>query len=433
MQRIKRLTNSIRNRKKLVLIFIILTLGLLAILKIFFSGKQTIKYQTAKVRRGTIVASLTATGSVLSTGLFEISTQASGVVKDVFIKDGDEVVAGQKIAEIDLDQQGKLRNSQAWANYLSAKNTLDSANATLYALRSAKDTAWKKFYDLATSSDYQNSDGTPREDKRNSSAEFQSAQADWLAAEAKFKNQESVIQQTQESANTAWLSYQLSSPIITAPVSGKINLAISKGMVINNNQSSSVNNQNLQRIAIVKSQEFPLLSFNLTEVDIAKVKIGQKASITFDSIPGKSFAGKIVSVDRLGNVTSGVTNYPVIIRLDTNPDEILPNMTANATIILETKKNVLIVPTSAIQTRGDASFVRVIKKRKVQQVPVTIGISQDTDTEIISGVQEGDKVITGFVQETQGGNQNTRSVFSAGFGGGFLRPGGSGSRGNPQR
>src|SRR3990167_3773402 len=199
----------ITGRKKLaaILILIIVILGFGLWRFLCDKGKQP-QYQTANVEKGTIVSSVSASGQVISSSLVNITSSATGIVKDVFVTDGEQVASGQKILEVTLDQAGQAKNAQAYSSYLSAKNSLDSANANAYSLRSAKDTAWKKFYDLATSSQYQNSDETPREDMRNSSAEFQSAEADWLAAEAKYKNQQAVIDQTKAAQNGAWLSYQ---------------------------------------------------------------------------------------------------------------------------------------------------------------------------------------------------------------------------------
>ena len=352
----------IAGRKKLaaILIIILIILGLGAWR--FLGGKgQQPQYQTANVERGTIVSSVSASGQVISSNLVNITSSATGIVKNVFVTDGEQVVSGQKILEVTLDQAGQAKNAQAYSSYLSGKNSLDSANANAYSLRSAKDTAWKKFYDLATSSQYQNSDETPREDMRNSSAEFQSDQADWLAAEAKYKNQTAVISQAQQAASSAWLSYQQSSPTVTSPMSGTVdNITYVPGLILNQ-QASTTNNAN-QRVAVVKNESTPIISVNLSEIDVPKAKVDQKATVTFDSIADKTFTGKVISVDRIGATTSGVTSYPAIIQIDTSNEEILPNMAATANIIIETKDNVLSVPVSAIQNTTGQTTVNILKK-----------------------------------------------------------------------
>src|SRR3972149_9491821 len=210
MEKLKQLISAtFKKHRKIVFVAIIL-----AILGFWgwrtFISPRALKpqYQTAQVERGTVISSVSASGLILSSNVMNVTTEATGVVKQVFISDGNRVIKGDKIAEIELDSAGQQQNASAWSSYLSANNSVDSANVTTYTLRSAKDTTWKKFYDLAANSTYQNTDGTPKDDIRNSSAEFQSLQADWLAAESKYKNQQGMISQSQAALNNAWLSYQ---------------------------------------------------------------------------------------------------------------------------------------------------------------------------------------------------------------------------------
>lgn len=399
----------------LILIIVILGFGLWRFLG--DKGQQP-QYQTAQVERGTIVSSVSASGQVISSNLVNITSSSTGIVKDVFVTDGEKITSGQKILEITLDQAGQAKNAQAYSSYLQAKTNLDAANANAYSLRSKKDTAWKKFYDLATNTQYQNSDETPREDMRNSSAEFQSDQADWLAAEAKYKNQTAVISQAQQAASSAWLSYEQSSPIVTSPMSGTIdNITYVPGMILAQ-QTSTTNNAN-QRVAVVKNESTPIISVNLSEIDVPKVKVNQKATVTFDSITDKTFTGKVISVDRIGVTTSGVTSYPAVIQIDTDNQEILPNMAATANVIIETKDNVLSVPASAIQNTTGQTTVNILKNGQPQEVSVVTGISSSAQTEIVSGLSEGETVVVQTTtQQGQGSNQGTSPFSTFGGGGG---------------
>lgn len=417
---------KLSSAKKILAVAIIIVVVWFAYSQIFKTGNQP-KFQTARVEKGTIISSVTASGNVLTANLVNITTNATGIVKKVYVRDGDEVVKDQTIAEVTLDREGEQKNASFWSSYLTAKNSLDSANAAFYSLRSAKDTAWKKFYDLAVGSAYQNSDGSPKDDTRNSSAEFQSLQGDWLAAEAKSKNQEAVIDQTKASLNSSWLSYQSSSPTITSPVDGIIsNVGLVEGMVLSPQSTSSTNTTaSSQRVAVIQNDAKPIVSVTLTEIDAPKVKIGQKATITLDSLPNKTFTGKVATVDRIGGTANNVVSYPSIIRLDIASSDILPNMSVNADIILETKSEVLLVPSAAVQTQDGEASVRVLRNNHVESIPVEVGISSDTQTEIISGLSLGDEVITG--QATTQTRQSGNSVFTGGVaGGGAFRPGGFG-------
>jgi len=372
--------------------------------------KQETQTQTAQVEKGTIISSVSASGNILTTNVSMIMTTATGVVTKVYVTDGDHVTSGQKLAEVSLDTDGAQKYAAAWSSYLSSKNALDSSQTTLYSLRSGKDTAWKKYIDLATSATYQNSDGSARDDIRSSSAEFQSTEADWLAAEGKYKNQEAVIGQSRAALQSSWLSYRTNAPTITAPMSGTVtNVGLVEGMVLST-QDNGV------RAAVISREGNPLVSVNLSEIDVLAVKIGQKATVTVDSIPDKTFTGNVASVDRLGTVASGVTNYPAIVKLDTASDQLLPNMAATANIIVETKSDVLLVPSGAVQGQGNETYVIVLKDNREQNTPVTVGISSDTQTEITSGLSEGDEVVTGTVSAGTQSRTSGTSPFG-GFGG----------------
>ena len=94
------------------------------------------------------------------------------------------------------------------------------------------------------------------------------------------------------------------------------------------------------------------------------MKAGDKTTLTFDAFTDKTFTGEVVSVDTIGSQTSGVTTYPAVIKLDTAVEGLLPNMSAAANIITATKDNVLLVPSTAIQTQNGAPYVRIMKTNR---------------------------------------------------------------------
>ena len=408
---------------KQTLIVKILVIGAIA-LGLFFGGKTlfgkkkaTTQYQTGTVTKDTLIVSLSESGVVSTANNAIISTQATGVVSKLYVKDGDEVKSGDKIAEIDLDMEGKQTAAQALSSYQSAKNTLDSAQANMYSLQSTMFSNWDTFMTIAQNGTYQNEDGTPNNINR-SLPEFHIANDNWLAAEAKYKIQQNVVNQSQTALNSAWLSYQKASPTVYAPISGIVSgLSLQVGSVISSNSTSTTNNtQSSTKIANVKTQAPPSITVNISEIDITKVKIGNKVSITLDAFPDKTFTGKVISIDTNGTTTSGVTTYPTVILLDTDSTEILPNMAASANIITATRTDVLIVPSSAVTTQNSATVVQVMKNGKPQYAQVVTGISSDTQTEIVSGVKEGDTVVTGTISTATTTSTQTSSVFSS-FGG----------------
>jgi len=380
MKKIISFWKKLKKGQKIAVVVVLVGVLLFLSWRILGKKSQQPQYQTAKVEKGTIVWTVSASGSVVSANIFEVTTQATGMVKKVYVEDGEKVKAGQKIMEIELDLAGKQKNASAWSAYLSAKNNLESAKATLWSLNSAMWQANQKFINDAVERELPENDPT-----------YIQENSDWLAAEAKYKNQQAVVSQAEVAVNNAWLSYQLTSPIITAPVSGTISgLNFVPGMVIGSSSTGTS-----QRVAVIRTEGTPIASFNLSELDVPVVKPGQKATIKLDSLPDKTFTGKVVSVDRLGTTSNSVTNYPVIVQFDTSSEEVLPNMAASVNIIIEAKDNVLLVPSSAIQKQNGQNIVTVLENGKERQKQVEVGISSDTQTEIISGLSEGEVVITG--------------------------------------
>jgi multidrug efflux pump subunit AcrA (membrane-fusion protein) len=410
MKKIKSLFQWIfKSRVRILVTIIILIAAGYLVWKNFFNKTSTPQYQTAQVEKGTIISTVSASGAAISANIMPVTTGSGGLITNVYVKDGDKVTKGQKIAEVMQDSNSAQQSSQAYNSYLSAKNSLFSANNNFYSLDSQMWAANQKFQNDAVTRGLATTDPTYIQENDN-----------WLAAEAAQINQGKIVAQAQASVNNAWISYQASSPIITAPISGVIdNISISEGMNLASVTSSSTGTSGSTKVAVVRVNGNPLVTMNVSEIDISKVKIGQKATITFDSLSGKTYTGKVVSVDKVGTVTSGVTSYPVTIKLDTDSSEILPNMSSSADIIIATKDSVLMVPSAAVQTQNGQDVVRVLKGSQVQNINVVIGLISDTQTEIVSGLSEGQTVITGSVAAaaTQGGS----SIFSRSFGGSSAR------------
>lgn len=178
--------------------------------------------------------------------------------------------------------------------------------------------------------------------------------------------------------------------------------------------SSSTNTSvSATKIASIKTKAPPTITINLTEIDIPKISVGNKATVTFDALVDKTFTGKVISIDTTGTVSSGVTTYPTVIRLDTDPGTILGNMAASVNIIVQTKQNVLLVPNASIQTQNGMSTVRVMKNNVVSEKPIEVGLASDSQTEILSGISEGDAVVTSVIQTTTGTSNQGQSIFSS--------------------
>lgn len=391
--------------KKIIFFAILGILLWFGIPRLVTSGNNQPRYQTALAEIGTLVSSVTVSGTVASTNNVSVTTQASGIVENIYVKDGDFIEIGKPIAKLKLDQSSQQKQVSAWSSYLSAQNSLNTARAKMNSLQSALFKANQTFINdkgISNPNDAQKAD--PKYIQEN---------ADWLQAEADYKNQSGVISQTQSSLSSAWLSYQQTSDTITAPISGTVSdLTLNVGGVITSTGETSgstgtngTNASSSNKVATIKTEGKPSINVNLTEIDVSKVKVGNKATITLDAFAGKTFTGKVISIDTAGSVSSGVTTYPTRIEIDTDFQNFYPNMSATASIITNTKDNILLVPMSSVQIQGDQSNVRVLRNGVVQTLEVETGESSDTEIEIVSGLKEGDEVITGTLGNSASFNQ----------------------------
>lgn len=172
-----------------------------------------------------------------------------------------------------------------------------------------------------------------------------------------------------------------------------------------------------------------LATVSLNEVDIAKIKLGQKATMTFDAIDGLSITGVVSEIDSIGTVSQGVVTYNVKISLDINDDRIKPGMSVSATIITNTAQDVIVVPSSAVKSKGGISYVEIFNSPLVDnsassssgslsaipptQTEVVIGLIGDTTTEITSGLKEGDIIVTKTITTTTTTKSTTPSILNA--------------------
>jgi HlyD family secretion protein len=164
---------------------------------------------------------------------------------------------------------------------------------------------------------------------------------------------------------------------------------------------------------IITSQQVATISLN--EVDIAKIQLGQKATLTFDAVADLKITGKVAQIDSIGTVSQGVVNYNVKISFDTTDERIKPGMSVSAAIITNIKQDVLIAPNSAVKNQNGSAYVEMFDNAlpaplagvqgspsatPPRQQDVTVGISNDTSTEIISGIKEGDEIVTKTILPT---------------------------------
>lgn len=407
----------------------------------------TVTFETTKVEKGTLITSVSGSGTITSGNNTSINTKVSGVVETVYVSNGDIVAKGQKIAEITLDDYAKERQAAAWVKYLEAKEAVLSAQKD----RSSADLAmWEdreKILEAEEDVEYMNNhkDRNPTTKEAYTIGEetiivktLEEARLSYAANEAKFVNAGADIAKAQANVTSALREYQENSSTIVAPVAGTISdMTLAPGFVVTASSTTSntsgatiVSTQSVGKISDTKSQL--MASVSLSEVDILNVKANQKVTLTLDAYEDKTFTGKVLAVNTSGSVSSGVTSYPVTVLLDPLDTDIYPNMAVSVEIITNIKPDVLIVPSTAITTVNNQPTMEVMKNGKPIAVTVQLGASNDSQTEITSGLNIGDEVVTSTTSnETDATSGNTSSPFSGIRGSGTGTRGGGGFGGGP--
>ncbi|PIT88237.1 MAG: hypothetical protein COU29_03145 [Candidatus Magasanikbacteria bacterium CG10_big_fil_rev_8_21_14_0_10_36_32] len=295
----------------------------------------------------------------------KIASNFVDYVRDIMADDGTTIPAGVTTHQSTLNSYTGTSNSLL-SNLLSAKTTIQSNKDSII---SAERSIVEKTESLAK------------------------VQAGPDALDVRSQNLK--IKQCENSLTEA--KEQLSDYYVRAPFAGIIATTdITKGDEISSGAIVAT---------LITKQKIATITLN--EVDIAKVKVGQRVIFTFDAIEDLTVTGEVAEVDVLGTASQGVVSYDVIIAFDIQDERVKSGMSISANIILESKPNVLMITSSAIKTQGGASYVEMLNEGGgVVQKTITTGISNDTMTEILNGVNDGDEIVT---QKITIGNSGTVS------------------------
>jgi len=356
----------------------------------FFSSnsKQETTYLTESVTRGNVEKTVVASGSVESVNEVDVGAQVSGKITKLYVKLGQEIKKGEMIADIDSTTQINTLNTK--------KAALVSYQAQLKAKKTAYDVALSSYNRLsklytqkATSLDSLN---TAKSTLDNAKAEMEAIEANIKQAEIEVNTAETNVGYTK----------------ITAPMDGTvISVPVSEGQTVNANQTTPT-------IVTIADLSKMKIKPEISEGDITKVKAGQEVSFTILSDSQTVYHSVIDSVDPANTTTSDSSStsslssssssttsaiyYYANVLID-NPDRTLRiGMTTENNIKIANAKDVLLVSNMAIQKLDGKSFVNVLNdKNQPEQREVETGVQNDFQTEIKSGLNEGEKVIVSQV------------------------------------
>ena len=368
------------NKKKIILIAVSIAVVASAGFWLFGSSKaqHKVTYETAVVTRGEISESITATGTIEPVTEVEVGTQVSGIIDKIYADYNSVVTKGQLIAEMDrVTLQSEVASQRAAYNGAKAEYEYQQKNYERNRGLHEKQ--------LISDTDYEQSIYNYEKAKSN----YESSQASLAKAER-----------------------NLSYATITSPIDGVvINRAVEEGQTV----ASGFETPTLFTIAADLTQMQVVA--DVDEADIGGVEEGQRVSFTVDAYPNDTFEGTVTQI-RLGedsstssgsSTSSTVVTYEVVISAP-NPDlKLKPRLTANVTIYTLDRKDVLSVPARALRFTPERPLIGendIVKDCESPHKlwtregntftahPVTVGISNGINTEIISGISEGATIVT---------------------------------------
>jgi RND family efflux transporter MFP subunit len=344
--------------------------------KIFFKSESGYVFDTAQKRDITEVVS--ESGTITANGSINIFSPTTGVVSNVFVVNGQSVAERQKLFTVKSTATPQEK-AAAYAAYQVAVTAVQQAENSR---RSTQATVARIHDDLKNKGASENFS----EKETRTSAEVANDNA-WdalLAAQAQLT--------AAQTANSA-----VQNATVTAPVSGLVsNLAIATGssVLANNPLVSSL------PALIISGLGDTQVMITVGENDINKIQIGQTAQITLDAVDDRTYHGMLDRVDTNGTITQSVVKFNVYIRVTDPDDRLKPGMTADVDIITRKEPDILSVPNTAVKPYQKGRAVRKLGKNgEIEYLPVKIGIRGKEFTQIVEGLDEGQKIIVSLTNE----------------------------------
>lgn len=361
------------NKKKALVIAAVAAIAALAVWLLSGGKKEEkITFDTAAVAPANIMNSITATGTIEPVTSVTVGTQVSGIVSKLFVDYNSVVKKGQVIAELDK------------TNLMSQLNTAKTQLATAQSQLNYQTANYKRYKTLF-------------EKGLVAADDFDNAKLSYTQAKEQVVSAKEEVQRAQTNLGYA---------TITSPIDGVV---LSKSVEEGQTVAASFSTPELFTIA----QDLTNMQVvaDVDEADIGDVKEGERVTFTVDAYPDDTFEGEVKQVRQEATITNNVVTYEVVISAPNADLKLKPGLTANVTIYTAERKGVLSVPSKALrftpqkETVGKMKIVDVANaKNKVWTIEgnsivahkVNIGMTDGTNTQIVGGIAEGTKVVTGL-------------------------------------
>ncbi len=371
-------------------------------------------FQTSKLERGTLTATVGATGTVHARQSAVLVWQATGTVDQVYVRVGEKVPKDEVLAVLaktslpqnvilaeadlldaqqaleDLVESGTAR-AQAEIKLRDTKDALDQAQDYRTSLNSKIDL---KKITYVTIGGHQ----IPKIKYYKGYADAEAiakADEDLALKKAAYEDAQRAFERLRDGPNSADVAAArarveaaqatLNLGRITVPFAGTVTQA---GPVPGDQVSAG---QTAFRVDDLSSF---LVDVEISEVDINSVSVGQEVTLTFDAILGKTYHGKVVEVGQAGIVDQGVVNFTVTVQLTDADDQVKPGMTAGVNVVVTQLQDVLLIPNRAVRVVDNQRVIYVLRDGQAQKVDIRLGPSSDTYSSLAGGnLNEGDLII----------------------------------------
>lgn len=378
---------KINLKKRHIVTILAVILALLCVIGII--NKKTVRYITKPVTQETIIQYVDASGTIKPINTIEVGTQVSGTVAKIYVDYNSVVKKGDLLAELD-PSLFQANVDQSTAKLSNAKAALSKANSTLNYKKNNY-LRYKHLYDKNYVS---------KDEVELAYANYQQALAEVAAANAEVSASQAAL-----TNNLTNLGYSK----ITSPVDGTVILrAVDVGQTV----AASFNTPTLFEVA--KDLTQMQIETSVSEADIGKIKVGQKAKYTLDGYQDRHFEGEVTQVRLASTTTNNVVTYTVLVSVDNSEGLVIPGMSANVSIITSSVKDALCVPAQALKftpdingKKYDRQGIWVQTKTGLKRYDIELGVSDDNRVQIISDeIKAGDKVVvavTGRKKQPQAG------------------------------
>jgi multidrug efflux pump subunit AcrA (membrane-fusion protein) len=436
-----------------VVVLVVIVAGVAAFTLLRPKPNANSQVTTATVERNTIKVVVSGTGTTVVADSVTVNPQISGTVEKLYVSLGETVTAGQDLYTISSSSV-ETKLLQTKASLLQSKQSLkqseqsyQQANNQLYSAKTSQIEAQQNLDNLesqpATTPGIANKITIAKRQVKSAKSSVTAASTSVSAANLGVQASRANLNSSQQSYDDALANSK--DTVVTSPIDGVITaLPISVGSDVSagtntssasssgassgssaggmtgSTSSASGSSSGSSGSLTISDVTTLKVQVAVSEVDVPKLQNGQKAEITFDAIADKVFTGTVALISPNGTSSSGVVSYDVDITLDTQDARLKPDMTATADIQTLVAENVLVVPNAAVKSEGGTKYVQVMGQGgPPSKQTVTVGVADETNTEIKTGLTDGAVVLAG---STTG--SGTSSSSGGRSGGGFMMGGG---------